>query len=131
MGLESSDRISLQGMVFFGTHGVYEEEARLGQRFEVDVDLYVDTDRAGRSDQLEDAINYGDVYHHVRSVVQGQRFQLIEALAAAVARTLLTEYPALEAVTVRVRKPHAPIDGVLDTVEIEIHRRRAWLAATE
>ncbi|MGI6082763.1 MAG: dihydroneopterin aldolase [Limnochordia bacterium] len=131
MGHEASDRVSLRGMVFYGTHGVYEEEARLGQRFELDVDLYADIDRAGRSDQLEDAINYGDVYRHVRSVVQGRRFQLIEALATEVARRLLQEYPTLEAVTVRVRKPHAPIDGVLDTVEIEIYRRRSWLAASK
>lgn len=123
------DRVILQGMLFYGTHGVYAEEALLGQRFELDVELHADTERAGQSDRLQDTINYGDVYRRVRDVVEGRRFHLIEALAAAVAKELLQEFPALEAVTVRVRKPHAPINGVLDGVEIEIHRTRAWFEA--
>ncbi|MGI6609557.1 MAG: dihydroneopterin aldolase [Limnochordia bacterium] len=125
------DRLTLQGMLFHGTHGVYVEEARLGQRFELDVDLHTNADHAGMSDQLEDAINYGDVYRSVRGIVEGRRFRLIEALATAVARELLREFLTLEAVTVRVRKPHAPINGVLDGVEIQIHRTRDWFEALE
>lgn len=114
-------------MLFYGTHGVHPEEARLGQRFEVDVDLHCDTRRAGQSDSLQDTINYSRVYDEVRLVVEGRRFELVEALAATVARELLGQYSMLSAVTVRVRKPHAPIKGVLSGVEIEIHRTREWL----
>lgn len=124
------DRIIIHGMLFYGTHGVHAEEAKLGQRFEVDVELYLDTTKAGKSDALADTVHYGRVYDTVKAVVVERRFKLIEALAAAVAAELLRHFP-MEAVTVRVRKPHAPIQGVLDGVEVEIHRTRAWLAVME
>lgn len=124
------DRLTLNGMLFYGTHGVHEEEARLGQRFEVDTDMYLDTAKAGASDSLADTVNYGEAYETIRDVITQRRYHLIEALAAAVARELLHRYP-LVAVTVRLRKPHAPIRGVLNDVEIEIHRKREWLLGQE
>jgi dihydroneopterin aldolase len=120
------DKITLSGMLFYGTHGVYDEEARLGQRFEVDVELYFDTTRAASSDNIVDTIHYGKVYETVKRVVVERRYKLIEALATGICVELLRSF-ALDAVTVRVRKPHAPIQGVLSGVEVEIHRTKEWL----
>jgi dihydroneopterin aldolase len=124
------DRIVLRNMLFYASHGVYDEEAKLGQRFEVDVEIFMDTTRPGKTDDLEDTINYGKVYESVKAVVVEERFRLIEALAAAIAKDLLQNFN-MPAVVVRVRKPHAPIHGVLDGVEIEIHRTRTWLSDSE
>lgn len=128
--VSSLDRITLQGMLFYGAHGVRPEEACLGQRFEVDLDMWLDTSPAGASDTLDDTVNYSRVYETVRDVVVNRRYQLIEALAAAVAVEALRQYE-LAAVTVRVRKPHAPLRGLLDSVEVEIHRSREWFLAQE
>lgn len=120
------DRIALREMLFYGRHGVHPEEAQLGQRFEVDLELYLDTSHAGETDSLADTVDYGQVYETIRSIVEGQRFALIEALAAALARAVLSQY-CVEAVTVRVRKPQAPIKGISGGAEVDIHRKRDWL----
>lgn len=125
--MENTDRVTLMGLVFYAYHGVYPQEAELGQRFEVDVDLYFDTSQAGASDVLGDTVNYGQVYKTVEAVVCAERYHLLEALAAAIARAVLQSQPFLHAVTVRVRKPQAPIKGVFENVEIEITRQRSWL----
>ena len=57
-----NDTIRLRNMRFYAYHGLFPEEARLGQRFEVDVDLMGDFGRAGRDDDIEQSINYAEVY---------------------------------------------------------------------
>lgn len=117
------DRIMLSGMRFYGYHGVYPEETRLGQTFLVDVELHADLHLAGSTDSLEHTVDYGKVYLAVREIVEGRPFQLIEALAEKIAGTVLEGFP-VTAVTVRVHKPQAPIPGAFDGVTVEIHRRR-------
>ncbi len=124
----SRDRILLQGLRFYGYHGVNPEETRLGQRFVVDLELGVDTRAAGQSDDLTRTVNYGAVYDDVRAVVEGRPYKLIEAVAEAVAARVLERYPVRD-VLVRVRKPEAPIPAQMDWVAVEIYRERA--GATE
>ncbi|HEX6971976.1 MAG TPA: dihydroneopterin aldolase [Limnochordia bacterium] len=119
-----ADRISVRNIAAYAYHGVHEAEKRMGQRFEVDVDLYLDLREAGQSDDLSRTVNYGEVYRLVHRTVVEQRYDLIEALAEAIAAALLASYARIESVTVRVRKPHAPLGGVFDTVEVEITRAR-------
>ncbi|HWI65881.1 MAG TPA: dihydroneopterin aldolase [Symbiobacteriaceae bacterium] len=117
------DRIVLTGMRFYGYHGVYPEETRLGQTFLVDVELYADLQQAGRTDSLEFTVDYGKVYLAVKEIVEGRPFKLIEALAEKIAATVMEGFP-VQAITVRVHKPQAPIPGAFDGVTVEIHRRR-------
>ena len=67
-------------MQFYGRH-VNPEEQVLGQRFEVDVDLRVDTRPAALQDDLRLTINYAQVYKAVKQIVEEERFDLIETLA--------------------------------------------------
>lgn len=118
------DTISLEGMVFYGYHGATEEERRLGQRFTVDVEMVTDTRKAGKSDRLEDTLDYGDAFKAVKSVMEGPSRRLIEALAEGVAEALFAALP-LQTVRVRVEKPGAPIKGsVLAQTAVEIYRER-------
>jgi dihydroneopterin aldolase len=119
-----SDRIFLRGIVLFGRHGTIPEEAVLGQRFEVDLDCFVDLSAAGRTDALGETVDYGAVYEAVRQTVESERFGLIEALAERIAGRLLGRFPAIVKVRVEVRKPAAPIRGQFDTVGVEITRDR-------
>lgn len=119
----SRDRITLQGLSFYGYHGALPEETRLGQRFVIDVDMGLDTRAAGRTDDLAKTVHYGLVYEDIKAIVQGSPFQLIEALAEAIATRILGAY-AVDEVGVRVRKPSAPVPGPLEYVEVEIHRTR-------
>jgi dihydroneopterin aldolase len=115
------DRITLKNMVFYGYHGVFEGERELGQKFEVDVELITDLAIPGQSDDLEQSINYVDVYTIVQEIVQERTYNLIEAVAESIAGEILSAY-SVKYIIVRVRKPGVSMGGILDYVEVEIVR---------
>ncbi|WP_079914945.1 dihydroneopterin aldolase [Paenibacillus sp. 32352] len=119
------DKIILNGMQFYGYHGVFPEENKLGQRYHVDVEMHMPLDKPGATDHLEDTINYAEAYELIKNIVEKRIFKLIEALAEQVASELLQTYTSINAITVRVRKPHPPVAMVFDGVTVEIHRKRA------
>jgi dihydroneopterin aldolase len=120
------DRLSLLGMRFQGRHGVLPEEKATEQPFEVDLVLHADLAAAAASDDLGTTADYAALFEVVRGIVEELSFDLIEALAGAIARAALgaTDPAVVDAVEVRVRKPQAPIDGAFDTVEAALVRRR-------
>lgn len=119
-----SDRIVLEGMRFYGFHGVNPEERVLGQEYLVDLTVELDLGLAGRSDRLEDTISYARIYRAVKEVMEGDPRNLLEAAAQSVADRVLTEFP-VDSVGVRVKKPHPPIRGsVIENATVEIFRRR-------
>jgi dihydroneopterin aldolase len=120
------DRLALRGMRFEARHGVLPSEKVEAQPFEVDLVLHADLGRAAETDALEDTVDYAALHDLVGAVVTGPAFDLIEGLAGAIARAVLaaTDPSLVGAVKVRVRKPEAPLDGELDTVEATLVRRR-------
>lgn len=118
-----TDRILLHGMRFQGTHGVYEHEQRNPQPFDVDVELALNLQPAGLSDDLALTVDYGKVFDTCRQIVESTRFNLIEALAEAIAHELLVEFAA-DDVTVRVSKPEVDLGGPFRAAGVEIRRRR-------
>ncbi|MGE5314096.1 MAG: dihydroneopterin aldolase [Acidobacteriota bacterium] len=118
------DIIRLHNAVFYAYHGVLQDEQNIGGKFEVDVDLHADLMAARTTDALHHTVNYEKAYGVVKKTVTEKKFYLIEALAHQIGQALLREFPAVERVTVRVRKPGAPVHGVLDTVEVEIDSAR-------
>jgi dihydroneopterin aldolase len=119
-----SDRIELRGMRLTGRHGVLPFEAERPQPFEVDVVVELDLAPAGRSDALARTIDYGALFAAARDVVEGSHVALVEALAERIAAAVLADQPAAQAVTVRVRKPEAPLPGELAWAGVEIRRTR-------
>jgi len=119
-----SDGITLAGMAFYAYHGLHDEEARLGQRFDVDVTVAVDLAKAGASDDYADTVGYDRLYKAVQGVVLGPRLNLIEALADRIARAVLAEFPTIRDTEVTVRKPGAPVPGIFDHVSVTVRRGR-------
>jgi dihydroneopterin aldolase len=111
--------IEVHGLELRGYHGALEDEQRTGQRFVFDVELSAH-DAGVRSDQLADTVDYTAVVARIEAISGEQRFNLIEALAAAIADDLLERFPVAR-VRVRVRKPEvrltAPADFTAATVE--------------
>ena len=101
--------VELEGLEVFGRHGVLEEERRDGQTFFYDIELEVSD--AALSDLIEDAVDYREVAGCVQEVSDGRSFQLLEALAAAVADAILERFDA-KRVRVRVRKPNPKPAGL-------------------
>lgn len=117
------DKIILEGMEFYGYHGARPEEKTLGQRFIVDVELFLDLRQAGETDSLDRTVNYAQVFELVQSIVGGRSRQLIESVAEAIADALLTQFPVDE-VLVRVKKPQAPLPGRFVWAAVEIGRKK-------
>lgn len=120
-----SDQIILQGMQFYGYHGVNPEERVLGQRYVVDLTVDLDLSRAGASDKLEDTVSYSHIYRSVRAVIEGEPRNLLESVAEAIAKRVLTEFP-VDAVLVTVKKPNPPVRGsAIESAAVRIHRTRS------
>ena len=116
--------IRLKNMLFYGYHGVNESEKELGGKFEVDLELSISLKNSGLSDDLHDTVDYEAVYKTVNNCVESKRCFLLEALAENISRSVIKKYD-IDAVVIRVRKPNAPISGVIDTVEVELKRKKS------
>jgi dihydroneopterin aldolase len=121
-GTAQGDRILIRNLRVFGHHGVLPEEAERGQVFVLDLDLALDLEPAGRSDELERTVDYGGLAARVAELVAGKRRRLLEAVASDVADLVLADERVLQ-VRVRVAKPHAPL-AVDAEVAVEVLRDR-------
>ena len=119
-----TDRIIVNRIAVFAHHGVYEAEAMLGQRFFISLDVRVNARAAGRSDDVADAVSYVDLTAIASDVATSRRFHLIEALAEAIAESILSRFPAIGSIVVRVDKPSAAVPAIIDGVAVEIERAR-------
>lgn len=118
------DRIKIQELEVFANHGVYPEENALGQKFVISADLYTDTRPAGKSDDLEQSVNYGEVCRRIKEYVEGHTWKLLESVAEHLAFEILTAWPRIRKIRLEIRKPWAPVRLPLKTVAVEI--RRQW-----
>jgi len=120
------DKVSLRGIDVYAHHGVHPAERELGQRFVIDVDLWVDCAIAARTDSLTAALDYTEVHRRICAVTAENSFHLIEALAGRLCRALLEGFP-VDRVRVRVKKPNPPIPSFLGTAAVTFERDQAWL----
>lgn len=115
--------LKLIGMNFYGYHGVSQAEKELGTRFEVDVELEFDTEKAAKTGKLTDTINYEQVYEIVKKHITEKRFHLLESLTETLADELYNNFNP-DALTVRIKKLSPPFPGQLNYVELEVKRKK-------
>ncbi len=112
----------LEGMVFSGRHGVLPAEREQAQEFKVDVEVDTDLVRSGRSDRVEDTVDYRPVYAIVKEIVEGESVKLIETLAERIADRVL-DLEGVLAVSVRVAKRPASMRPI-EAAAVQIRRMR-------
>lgn len=117
------DQIKIENLEVFCNHGVYPEETRLGQKFLVTCVLYLNTRKAGRTDDLEASVNYGTISHLIKKQMEEKTYLLIESVAEHLAETILLFDEKIKAVDVEIKKPWAPIGLPLDTASVKISRK--------
>lgn len=120
----AKDIIRLKNAVFYAYHGVVTDEQNLGGKFEVDAEIAADISSAVEQDSLKKTIDYEALYATIQHLVTARKYYLIETLANAIAEGILQEFPSIAELVIRVRKPHPPVKGVIDHVEVEVHRTR-------
>jgi dihydroneopterin aldolase len=115
------DRIIIDGLTLYGHCGLDEKERELGQKFLIDIEVGYDLSKAGRTDNLKDTIDYKEICKLATRIVKEKRYHLLEALAHDLAERITQHFKPRE-VMVRIRKPHPPIDGIVDWVGCEVRR---------
>lgn len=113
-------RIRLQQLRFHAFHGVLPEEARLGQRFVLDLECAFHPPPEPWVDDLQRSVSYADLWEHIRELCVEQRFQLLESLADAIVERLRVDFPQLEFIRVCVRKPSVPLATILEEASVEL-----------
>lgn len=122
--MKSLDIIKLHNAVFYAYHGALSDEQNLGGKFEIDVELHCDLTKAKQSDNLNETVNYEKVYALMKKIVTEKKYYLIEALAHSIGNGILQSFTQVQKTVVRVRKPGAPVHGVIDTIEVAIETER-------
>jgi dihydroneopterin aldolase len=118
-----SDRIELRGLRVLAHCGVLPEEQARRQPFSVDVDLECDLATPGRSDDLADTVDYGDVCARIERLAAGSRFQLLERFAQAIVEEALA-IEGVSVASVRVSKLRPPVPQDLASSGVRITRAR-------
>jgi 7,8-dihydroneopterin aldolase/epimerase/oxygenase len=122
------DEITLKGLVFYGMHGLNPDERDLGQRFGVDLTVWLDLSAAARSDDLADSVSYSALFKLVRAEVEGEPSRLLEHLAGRILRMALGHDPRVERARVTVSKKSPPLKGsAVGEAAVSLERDRSWL----
>lgn len=124
LGADEPDSITITGLAVQANHGVFDFERRDGQRFVIDLTVWLDTADAAATDDLAKTLHYGELADAVAAAAAGEPVDLIETLAERIAGVALS-YPVAQAVRVTVHKPEAPIAVEFADVSITITRRRS------
>lgn len=117
-------KITLENMEFYAYHGCMEHEKQLGNTFFVTTALTLDTETAGKTDKLEDTLNYQHVYDIVKMEMNIPS-KLIEHIARRIVDSLLNKLPQIEAVYIKLTKLNPPLGAKVASVCIEIEKKRS------
>jgi dihydroneopterin aldolase len=118
------DAIHLEDLAFFAYHGLYDEEARLGQRFHVDLTCWTDLTKVCETDEYADTVCYASLVKTVETAVTETRFKMIERLAAQVIASVFKSDDRIQRVRIRIHKPGAPLPVPTGKVSVELLRDR-------
>ena len=113
-------KLILNNLAFYARHGLTEEEAKLGQRFRVDVELELNPEVQIDKDLPEETVNYVEVFEVVQKIFEAERFNLIETCAHAIASSLFKDFESINVVSVTVKNPSVPVDCICDYFAAEV-----------
>ncbi|MFY7825994.1 MAG: dihydroneopterin aldolase [Flectobacillus sp.] len=111
--------IELEGLEFFAYHGYYEEERKIGNRYQIDVKITVDFSSAAQNDKLKDTVNYEDLYRIIAGVMQ-IKSKLLEHVGQLIIDEVRKIYPNVHEVQVGVSKFNPPIGGVCTRAKVTV-----------
>ncbi len=110
--------ISIEKMEFYAYHGCFDEERKIGTWFNVDLSMEVDTSKAEETDNLEDTVNYQEVYQVVKREMTASS-KLLENVAGRILKAVRKEFPAVSYAWVKIKKMNPPLGGKMESVSVE------------
>lgn len=118
------DMIKIKDLEVFSNHGVLKEENVLGQKFLISADISLSTREAGKSDDLSLSVNYAEICHTIKKIMEENTFRLIETAAERISEELLLTYDRIISVKTEIKKPWAPI--LLPLEYVSVTAERSW-----
>ena len=116
--------IYLENMEFYSFHGCLEEERVNGNTFLVSVCMEVDTEKAGKTDELSDTVNYQQVYDIVKKEMEIPS-HLIEHVAQRIYDRIFEQIPQISGLHIRLSKLNPPLGGKVEKASVEISGKRS------
>jgi len=107
--------ISLNGLEFFAYHGCFDEEKTIGTNFNIDLMLYGDFSIAEQTDNLNDTINYQDIYLLIKQEMNTSS-NLLENVARRILKKISDTYPQIIQIEIKLSKMNPPLGGKLKSV---------------
>ena len=115
--------ITLHNMKFHAFHGCLDFEKEEGNTFLVSVSMELDTSFAGKTDNLEDTLNYQLVYDVVKREMEIPS-NLIEHAGQRILDAVFEAFPPIQTLQIRLSKLNPPLGGSVESVKIVIEKRR-------
>lgn len=109
--------IEIKGLKFYAYHGVMARERKVGQQFEVDVRLEIES--YDGSDNLDTTVNYADVISAVKAEM-AEPSNLIEHVCFRICERLRRDFPKVCGGEVEVRKMRPPVETELNSVSTKL-----------
>jgi len=114
--------IFIEDMEFFAFHGHYDEEKYAGNKFSASIYLWTDTSKAEKSDNLDDALNYQEVYSIISNIIKNTKSNLVENIASNILDEIFSRFATLQKAKIRIAKLNPPMGGKIGKVGVEITR---------
>ena len=123
--MTKTDKVSLKNLQAFCRLGIYDSERILGQSLNINVDLFFDLSIAGKSNKINDSINYVDVSLAIRELTQSKEFLLLENLAEEICMMLFKKFQILEGIKLEITKSIVNAEQFTGTPVVTVYRERA------
>lgn len=112
--------IDIRDLRFHAFHGVEAQERLTGNDYEVSLRLQVDVSRAMVSDNVDDTVNYAEVY-----ALTGREMavpsNLVEHVAYRIGLGIMDRWPEIKSVDIRLTKLNPPMGGDCKGAGVQLH----------
>lgn len=115
-----STKIFLRQVRFHAYHGVLEQERRVGNDYAINVVAECDFAHAMQTDELEDTVNYADIYRVVKEEMAIPS-KLLEHVAGKIGERLFNEFPSLQTLDISIMKVNPPFGADCEGAGVEVH----------
>lgn len=121
------DKIIIEDLEVYAYHGIAEEEKKLGQLFIVSLQISIDLEAAARTGNLNSSVNYAEVCDMVKTVLQSEKYDLIETAAIKIIEGVFAKFLNSLEVKILLKKPWAPMGHHLKYAAVELERARSGM----
>lgn len=119
------DKVYVTGLELTARHGYYDEERQIGNRFRFEVTVTTRDNRAAKTEDLDETVDYSVVSSLIRQAADGPSAKLVETLAERIATSILERFEVAQEVSVRVGKLDPPSTEGAEEAGVQIVRSRS------